>query len=100
MSPTSLECRDFGGVKRESQRVCYGILTCHVTLNLTLHALRSCGFWDQAFSDNISFSGDPVVATPDVTEVCVGEEDEFVILATDGVWCGSMPPFRDKIDPS
>ena len=44
------------------------------------------GFWDEKFSQTISFTGDPVVATPDVTEIAIREDDEFIILASDGLW--------------
>ena len=43
-------------------------------------------FWDQEFANSVKFTGDPVVATPDVTEIPLKEEDEFVILASDGLW--------------
>ena len=44
-------------------------------------------WWDQGFADGIHFTADPVVARPDVIESGVNEDDEFVILATDGLWC-------------
>lgn len=44
-------------------------------------------WWDQGFADGIHFTADPVVARPDVIETGVNEDDEFVILATDGLWC-------------
>lgn len=43
-------------------------------------------FWDQEFADSINFTGDPVIAVPDVTEITLKDEDEFVILASDGLW--------------
>ncbi|KAK9823944.1 hypothetical protein WJX72_006570 [[Myrmecia] bisecta] len=42
--------------------------------------------WTQDFADSKHFTGDPVVALPDVTEMTLSEDDEFVILATDGLW--------------
>lgn len=44
------------------------------------------GFWDEAFAETVKFTGDPVVSTPDVTEITVSEDDEFIILASDGLW--------------
>lgn len=49
-------------------------------------ALRRSEFWTQEFADSISFSGDPVVALPDVNELSHDEGDEFIVLATDGLW--------------
>ena len=43
--------------------------------------------WDQAFADSVQWSGDPVVAEPDVCELDAEDTDEFVVLATDGLWC-------------
>ncbi len=48
-------------------------------------------WWDQGFADSVKFTGDPVVARPDVIEASVSEDDEFVILASDGLWCGARP---------
>ena len=42
--------------------------------------------WDQAFADKVDFKSDPVVATPDVTEIQLTDDDEFVIVASDGLW--------------
>ena len=40
-----------------------------------------------ALAASASFSADPVVATPDVTELRLREgEDEFLIVASDGLW--------------
>ena len=54
------------------------------------HLCCSCEFWDQKFADTITFTGDPVVAIPDVTEIAVGPDDEFVVLATDGLWYAQL----------
>ena len=43
-------------------------------------------YWDEEFASSVSFSGDPVVATPDVCEVDGTDADEFLVLATDGLW--------------
>lgn len=44
------------------------------------------GLWSQEFAEKASFSADPVIPTPDVTEIVLGDEDEFVIVASDGLW--------------
>jgi hypothetical protein len=45
-------------------------------------------YWTQKFADATRFSSDPVIATPAVTYTTVGEElgDEFIVLASDGLW--------------
>jgi hypothetical protein len=48
---------------------------------------RRSDYWDREFADSVNFIGDPVVATPDVLETAVQPDDEFLILATDGLWC-------------
>ena len=42
--------------------------------------------WSQEFADGVKFTKDPVVCTPDVTEIQLNEDDEFVIIASDGLW--------------
>ena len=32
-----------------------------------------------------------MVALPDVCELDANEADEFVVLATDGLWCATLP---------
>lgn len=34
----------------------------------------------------MQFSGDLVIATPDIYQVALGPEAEFILLATDGLW--------------
>ncbi|KAK9825401.1 hypothetical protein WJX81_000526 [Elliptochloris bilobata] len=55
-----------------------------------LHRMMARGveeqWWDQGFADSIHFTADPVVARPDVIEAAVNEGDEFLILASDGLW--------------
>ena len=50
-------------------------------------------WWDQEWADSVSFTGDPVVATPSVTQTAISEEagDEFLVVATDGLWCVLNP---------
>lgn len=57
-----------------------------VKTGLVASSLCRGGFWDQDFAESVKFTGDPIVATPDVTEIAVKEEDEFIILASDGLW--------------
>lgn len=49
------------------------------------HACRT-KHWSQEFADGVKFTKDPVVCTPDVTEIQLKENDEFVIIASDGLW--------------
>lgn len=49
------------------------------------------GYWDAAFASQQRFTSDPVVAVPDVTETWLSEDDEFLIVASDGLW-DVMPP--------
>ncbi|KXZ41169.1 hypothetical protein GPECTOR_693g836 [Gonium pectorale] len=49
------------------------------------------GFWDASFASQQRFSSDPVLATPDVTETTLSEDDEFLIVASDGLW-DVLPP--------
>ena len=49
-------------------------------------ALCSEEWWDQEFADSKDITGNLLEATPDVVEAPVREDDEFLILATDGLW--------------
>lgn len=42
--------------------------------------------WTQEFADGVKFTKDPVVCTPDVSEIELKDDDEFVIIASDGLW--------------
>lgn len=42
--------------------------------------------WDQKFADSRHFTGNPVTAQPDVTELALHDSDEFVVVASDGLW--------------
>ena len=44
------------------------------------------GYFTAEFVKDVSFAGDPVISLPDVLELSVSPEDEFVIVATDGLW--------------
>ncbi|EFJ41395.1 hypothetical protein VOLCADRAFT_68313, partial [Volvox carteri f. nagariensis] len=67
------------------------------------------GYWNAEFAAQQAFRADPVVATPDVTETLLTEDDEFLIVASDGLW-DVLPPreavawarkeFRAKKDAS
>lgn len=44
-------------------------------------------YWDQSFADSRKFTADPIVADPDVTQLDrESDQDEFLIVATDGLW--------------
>ena len=44
------------------------------------------GLWPPAAAAGKSLAAAPVVATPDVSEVVLAESDQFVIIASDGLW--------------
>eukprot|EP00884_Botryococcus_braunii_P000320 jgi/Botrbrau1/10289/Bobra.0120s0011.1 len=43
-------------------------------------------YWDQEFADSVNFTGIPSFPIPDVIETAVLPDDEFLILASDGLW--------------
>lgn len=53
------------------------------------------GFWDRDFADRQSFTADPVIADPDVTELALQPDDEFIIIASDGLW--DVLPSQDAV---
>ena len=46
-------------------------------------------WWDRSFASKVNITGDLVIVTPDVSKTDISEEagDEFVIVASDGLWC-------------
>ena len=44
------------------------------------------GYFTAEFAKGVSFVSDPVISLPDVLEMSLSPEDEFVIVATDGLW--------------
>ncbi|KAI4384851.1 hypothetical protein MLD38_002951 [Melastoma candidum] len=44
------------------------------------------GRWSEKFASRIKFNGDLIVASPDVYQVSLGTDAEFVVLASDGLW--------------
>nr|XP_043631675.1 probable protein phosphatase 2C 5 [Erigeron canadensis] len=44
------------------------------------------GRWSKKFVSRIKFVGDLVIATPDIYQIALGSDAEFVLLATDGLW--------------
>ncbi|KAG2263052.1 hypothetical protein Bca52824_070131 [Brassica carinata] len=44
------------------------------------------GRWSEKFVSRIEFKGDMVVATPDIYQVPLTSDVEFIILASDGLW--------------
>ncbi|NJM43092.1 MAG: hypothetical protein HC858_02200 [Brachymonas sp.] len=46
-------------------------------------------WWDEEFAAGVKFTGDVVTAEPSVSVFPVSKEagDEFLVIATDGLWC-------------
>lgn len=44
------------------------------------------GSWPKDFAAKHVFSSDPVIPLPDVSQVDFLPEDEFLLIATDGLW--------------
>ncbi|XP_075485466.1 protein phosphatase 2C 57 [Primulina tabacum] len=44
------------------------------------------GRWTEKFVSRIRFKGDLVTASPDVSQVSLGPDAEFILLASDGLW--------------
>ncbi|XP_057452446.1 protein phosphatase 2C 57 isoform X2 [Lotus japonicus] len=44
------------------------------------------GTWSKKFISRVQFNNDLVVAFPDVYQVALGSDTEFVVLASDGLW--------------
>ncbi|KAJ6677378.1 PROTEIN PHOSPHATASE 2C [Salix viminalis] len=44
------------------------------------------GRWSEKFSSRVQFNGDLVIASPEVYQVALESDAEFVILASDGLW--------------
>ncbi|XP_073306786.1 protein phosphatase 2C 57 [Primulina huaijiensis] len=44
------------------------------------------GRWTEKFVSRIRFNGDLVTASPDVSQVFLGPDAEFILLASDGLW--------------
>lgn len=61
-------------------------------LQLLLNEGAEKGSWPKSFAANHKFKSDPVIPLPDVTMVDFDREvDEFMVIATDGLW-DCMPP--------
>ena len=69
-----------------------------ITSRATVHSMSfrsdTCffrdGFVTEDFASKVQFTSDPLVCTPDVTEMDLIEGDQFVIVATDGLWYGTV----------
>ncbi|CAN0922606.1 Protein phosphatase 2C 57 [Linum grandiflorum] len=44
------------------------------------------GRWTEKFISRVQFNGDLVVASPDIYQVTLGSDAEFILLASDGLW--------------
>ncbi|XP_030460369.1 protein phosphatase 2C 57 [Syzygium oleosum] len=44
------------------------------------------GRWSEKFISRIQFNGDLVIASPDIYQVALGSDAEFIVLASDGLW--------------
>ena len=44
------------------------------------------GRWTQKFISRVQFNGDLVIASPDIFQVAIGSDAEFIMLASDGLW--------------
>ena len=44
------------------------------------------GIWSRQHAEGVHFTEAPVTAAPDITEISLGPDDEFLVLASDGVW--------------
>ncbi|XP_039120309.1 probable protein phosphatase 2C 5 [Dioscorea cayenensis subsp. rotundata] len=44
------------------------------------------GKWSQKFASRIKFKGDLVTSSPDIYQVELGTDAEFILLASDGLW--------------
>lgn len=56
------------------------------------------GAWSAEFAlerEGAGFTADPVVPTPDVTALATSDRDEFVVVASDGLW--DVVPSRDAV---
>jgi len=52
-------------------------------------------YWPQAFADAQKFTSNPVIVTPDATDTDLTEDDEFLVLSTDGLW--DVMPAREAM---
>ncbi|KAK6121814.1 hypothetical protein DH2020_044427 [Rehmannia glutinosa] len=44
------------------------------------------GRWSEKFASRVQLKGDLVTASPDVLQVVLGSDAEFIVLASDGLW--------------
>lgn len=44
------------------------------------------GRWTEKFASRVQLKGDLVISTPDVFQVALGPDAEFILLASDGLW--------------
>ncbi|KAJ7959367.1 Protein phosphatase 2C [Quillaja saponaria] len=44
------------------------------------------GRWSEKFISRVQLNGDLIVASPDIYQVALGSDTEFIVLASDGLW--------------
>ncbi|XP_010267538.1 PREDICTED: protein phosphatase 2C 57 [Nelumbo nucifera] len=44
------------------------------------------GRWSKKFVSRVQFNGDLVISCPDIYQVALGQDTEFILLASDGLW--------------
>ncbi|KAF5841103.1 phosphatase 2C-like domain-containing protein [Dunaliella salina] len=49
------------------------------------------GYWPQEFADKQNFTSDPVIVNPATASADLTEEDEFLVVSTDGLWDVMQP---------
>jgi len=64
-----------------------------VGLSGLLQAGVERGYWPPEFAQGQSFKSDPVIVTPDASDTRLTEDDELLVVATDGMW-DVLPPLE------
>ncbi|KAK3008528.1 hypothetical protein RJ639_013267 [Escallonia herrerae] len=78
--------RAFGDMRFKTKKNEYGLYFQSTPRRMMLEKGVEEGRWSQKFVSRINFSGDLVTASPDVFQVSLGSDAEFVLLASDGLW--------------
>ncbi|KAK3034723.1 hypothetical protein RJ639_032676 [Escallonia herrerae] len=78
--------RAFGDMRFKTKKNEYDLYFQSTPRRMMLEKGVEEGRWSQKFVSRINFSGDLVTASPDVFQVSLGSDAEFVLLASDGLW--------------